>query len=135
MPLRSFIDVPNDSDFPLENLPFGVFKPGHGPARVGVALGDLVVDLSVLEEAGHFKGSEFGGGSVFSEDALNKFLALGRPAWTKVRQTLQQLLAADTTTLRDDADLRRRVFHAQNDVVMQLPARIGDYTDFYSSYH
>jgi len=135
MPLRSFIDVPRDSDFPLENLPFGVFKPGQGSARIGVALGDLVVDLSVLEEAGHFKGPQFGDGSLFSEDALNKFLALGRPAWTKVRQILQHLLAADTSTLRDDADLRRRVFHAQKDVVMQLPARIGDYTDFYSSYH
>src|SRR5689334_17765785 len=135
MPLKSFIDVPAESDFPLENLPFGVFKPRNAPARVGVALGDLVVDLSVLEEAGHFKGSEFGDGQLFSEDALNQFLALGRPAWTKVRQTLQHLLAADTSTLRDDAKLRERLFHTQKDVVMQLPARIGDYTDFYSSYH
>ena len=135
MPLKSFIDVAAESDFPLENLPFGVFKPAHAAARVGVALGDLVVDLSVLEEAGHFKGPEFGDGRIFSEDALNKFLALGRPAWTKVRQTLQHLLAAETSTVRDDIELRGRLFHAQKDVVMQLPARIGDYTDFYSSYH
>lgn len=135
MPLRSFIDVPVDSDFPLENLPFGVFKPREAAPRVGVALGDLVVDLSVLEEAGHFRGAEFGNGQIFSEGALNNFLALGRPAWTKVRQILQNLLAADVPSLRDAAELRARVFHAQKDVVMQLPARIGDYTDFYSSYH
>ena len=73
---------------------------------------------------------------VFSrKDALNGFLALGRPAWSKAREVIQHLLAADTTTLRDDGALRGRVFHAQKDVTMQLPARIGDYTDFYSSYH
>ena len=72
---------------------------------------------------------------VFSQDSLNAFLALGRPAWRKVREILQHLLSADTPTLRDDAKLRDRVFHAQKDVLMQLPARIGNYTDFYSSYH
>jgi fumarylacetoacetase len=66
---------------------------------------------------------------------LNEFLALGRPAWRKVREILQKLLSADTATLRDDTKLRDRVFHRQADVVMQLPAKIGNYTDFYSSYH
>ncbi len=55
MALKSFVDIPSDSHFPLENLPFGVFKPHDGPARVGVALGQHVVDLSVLEEAGHLR--------------------------------------------------------------------------------
>src|SRR6266446_4741669 len=97
MALKSFIDVARDSHFPLENLPFGVFKPREGPARIGVAL--------------------------------------GRPVWRKVREILQKLLSADTATLRDDTKLRDRVFHRQADVVMQLPAKIGNYTDFYSSYH
>src|SRR5213080_73290 len=134
-PLRSFIDVPVDSHFPIENLPFGVFQPKGGNARVGVAIGDLIVDLSVLEELGHFRTPEFQDQKVFSEDSLNRFLALGRPAWRKTRQILQRLLSAETPTLRDDAKLRARVFHAQGDVVMKLPARIGNYTDFYSSYH
>jgi fumarylacetoacetase len=133
MPLKSFIDIPGDSHFPLENLPFGVFKPRDGPARVGVALGENVIDLSALEEAGHFKG--LADRRLFSRDSLNEFLALGRPAWRKVRETLQKLLSADTPTLRDDAKLRERVLHRQSDVVMQLPAKIGNYTDFYSSYH
>ena len=135
MPLKSFIEVAPDSHFPLENLPFGVFRPGAGSARVGVAIGDQIVDLSVLEEAGHFRAAKFEAASVFSQDSLNTFLALGRPAWRRVREILQQLLSADTSTLRDDAALRGRAILAQKDVVMQLPARIGDYTDFYSSYH
>jgi fumarylacetoacetase len=133
MPLKSFIDVPQDSHFPLENLPFGVFKPKDGAARIGIALGDYVVDLSVLQEGGHF--SDLKDRQLFARDSLNEFLALGRPVWRKVRETLQNLLSADTPTLRDDKQHRERAFHRQSEVVMQLPAKIGNYTDFYSSYH
>ncbi|HEY4270815.1 MAG TPA: fumarylacetoacetase [Candidatus Udaeobacter sp.] len=135
MPLKSFIEVSADSDFPLENLPFGIFQPKQGKPRVGVAIGDLIVDLFALEELGHFRSSEFQNRKVFSEDSLNSFLALGRPAWRKTRAILQHLLSADTATLRDNARLREKIFHAQRDVTMKLPARIGNYTDFYSSYH
>src|SRR5213078_96194 len=135
LPLRSFIEVPSDSHFPIQNLPFGVFQPKQDNPRVGVAIGDLIVDLSVLEELGHFRSPEFHDRHVFSQDSLNAFLALGRPAWRKTREIIQYLLSAETSTLRDDAKLRARVFHEQKDVVMKLPARIGDYTDFYSSYH
>jgi fumarylacetoacetase len=135
MALRSFIEVSPDSHFPLENLPFGVFQPKRGKPRVGVAIGDLIIDLSALEELGHFRSSEFRNQRVFSEDSLNSFLALGRPAWRKTRKILQHLLSADTPTLRDDARLRQKFFHAQKDVAMKLPVRIGNYTDFYSSYH
>jgi fumarylacetoacetase len=133
--MKSFIEVAPDSHFPIQNLPFGIFKPAQGAARVGVAIGELVLDLSILEELGHFRTPEFQDRLVFSDGALNSFLALGRPAWSKAREVIQNLLAADTATLRDDGALRSRVFHAQKDVTMQVPARIGDYTDFYSSYH
>src|SRR6266404_7827603 len=133
MALRSFIEIASDFHFPLENLPFGVFKPRDGVARVGVALDDYVVDLAMLESAGHFE--EIQSRELFARDSLNDFLALGRPAWTRVRGILQTLLAAETSTLRDDAKLRERVFHRQSDVAMQLPVKIGNYTDFYSSYH
>src|SRR5882762_2652279 len=135
MALKSFIDLPRDSHFPLENLPFGVFKPREGPARIGVALGEDVVDLSVLQHAGLFNDLPPETAAATTRDSLNEFLALGRPAWRKVREILQKLLAADTPTLRDDKKLRERVFHRQADVVMQLPVKIGNYTDFYSSYH
>ena len=133
--LKSFIDVAPESHFPIQNLPFGIFKPAQESARVGVAIGEFVLDLSVLEQLGHFRMPEFQDRPVFSEGALNGFLALGRPAWSKAREVIQHLLAAGTPTLRDDGALRGRVFHARKDVAMQLPARIGDYTDFYSSYH
>ena len=133
--LKSFVEIAPESHFPIQNLPFGIFRPAQGNPRVGVAIGEFVLDLSVLEEAGHFRMPEFQNRHVFSEGALNGFLALGRPAWGKAREVIQHLLAAETTTLRDDRALRDRAFYAQKNVTMQLPARIGDYTDFYSSYH
>jgi len=135
MPLQSFIEIQPDSDFPLENLPFGVFRPKGETARIGVALGDYVVDLLVLAEKGLFKDLPANAVAAISRDSLNEFLSAGRPIWRQLRQTLQELLSANTRTLRDDADLRERVFHWQRDVTMQLPARINNYTDFYSSYH
>jgi fumarylacetoacetase len=135
MPLKSFVDIGPDSHFPIQNLPFGVFKPRQGTARVGVAIGELIVDLSVLEELGYFSSPEFQNRHPFSQDSLNQFLALGRPAWRRAREVLQRLLDAEVPALRDDTRLRERVFHRQHDVTMQLPARIGNYTDFYSSYY
>ena len=133
MPLATFIDVPAESDFPIQNLPYGIFKPRERRPRAGVAISDLILDLSLLEELGHFR--DVTSEQIFSSESLNAFMALGRPAWRKTREILQLLLSAETATLRDDAKLRARVFHKQNEVTMQLPAHIGDYTDFYSSYH
>ena len=152
MPLKSFIEVPPDSDFPIQNLPYGIFRPNDDAARAGVAIGDLILDLSVLEERGFFFdviAAAVPGGrtrnnlppgtaaatTLFAGDSLNTFMALGRPAWTKTRAILQNLLSADNGALRDNTELRARIFHKQSEVTMQLPARIGDYTDFYSSYH
>ena len=135
MPLKSFIEIAADSHFPLENLPFGVFEPKRGKPRVGVAVGDLIVDLSALEDLGHFRWPEFRNQRVFSDDSLNSFLRLGPRAWRKTREILQGLLSVNTAIIRDDARLRERIFHAQKDVTMKLPARIGNYPDFYSSYH
>src|SRR5438128_8592273 len=135
MPLESFIDVAGDSHFPLDNLPFGVFKPSDGSARIGVALGDYVVDLAELERAGAFRDLPPGTAAATTRDSLDEFVSLGRTAWRAMRDKLQHLLSADTATLRDDIALRERVFHDHRDVTMLLPARIGNYTDFYSSYH
>ena len=133
MDLQSFINIRPDSEFPIQNLPYGIFKPRDGATRAGVAIGDLILDLSLLEELGHFR--DVTSQQIFSSDSLNVFMALGRPSCKKTRDILQRLLSAETATLRDNAELRARVFHKQSEVTMQLPARIGDYTDFYSSYH
>src|SRR5438445_7440155 len=141
-PVRSFIEVARNSHFPMQNLPFGVFQPQRGRPRIGVAIGNLVLDLSILEERGYLdvvkEGIVLKGPSrqqIFGTNSLNAFMVLGRPAWKRTREIIQHLLAAETSTVRDNAELRDRVFHKQTEVTMRLPARIGDYTDFYSSYY
>src|SRR5262245_32047023 len=93
-PLRSFVPVAEDSHFPIQNLPYGVFRRAGGEPAVGVALGDWVVDLAVLEERGLLATPALAGRRVFRRPALNDFLALGRPAWCEVRDRLTRLLAA-----------------------------------------
>ncbi len=131
--MRSFIPVAADSPFPIQNLPFGIFRPNAGgAARVGVAIGEHVLDLAVLEERGMLDGIG-DGAPVFARPALNHFMSLGRPAWRKARETIAHLLDEQTPTLRDDSALRAHALHRMADVTMCLPAEIGDYTDFYSS--
>jgi fumarylacetoacetase len=132
--LRAFLPVAAESHFPIQNLPYGVFRwPHGGEPRVGVAIGDWVLDLAALEAAGLFRGPELRGRPVFGQPALNLFMSLGRPAWTEARATISRLLRADEPTLRDDAALRQRALAPRAAVEMLLPAEIGDYTDFYSS--
>ena len=119
-------------DFPIQNLPFGIFSTeGTGP-RVGVAIGDQVLDLSVLAKADLFAMLP-DGGACFAAPTLNDFMGAGKGAWDATRATLIELLSTDTPTLRDNAALREAALFAQVAVAMHLPARIGDYTDFYSS--
>ncbi|MCI0394755.1 MAG: fumarylacetoacetase [Chloroflexi bacterium] len=132
--LRSFVEVRPESHFPIQNLPFGIFTPKvGGRARAGVAIGEMVLDLAVLEAQGFFDGPQLRSQHVFSQPALNAFMALGRPAWQEARATIQQLLRADNPTLRDNAELCSQALWPTAGVTMSLPADIGDYTDFYSS--
>eukprot|EP00756_Hemistasia_phaeocysticola_P021169 Hpha_TRINITY_DN15761_c5_g1::TRINITY_DN15761_c5_g1_i1::g.38559::m.38559/K01555/FAH, fahA; fumarylacetoacetase len=117
-------------EFPIQNLPFGVFQRPHEAPRCGVAIGDEIVDLYALSQAGFFETPVR---EAFQEKTLNNFMGLGRPHWLGVRQVLTRLLSKEDGTLRDSASLRARAMVAQADVTMKLPAQIGDYTDFYSS--
>ncbi len=131
--LKSFIEVGRNSHFPIQNLPYGVFRPAGGATpRVGVALGDFVVDLSVLDEAGLFPAS-VAGRDLFAGGSLNAFLAAGRPVWRATRQALLALLRHDEPGLRDNEGLRQAAIVPASRVEMLLPAQVGDYTDFYSS--
>ena len=127
---QSFIVVAENSDFPLQNLPYGVFQPQGEHARVGVAIGTEVLDLAALEAAGLLPT---GVQNVFGQASLNAFIALGRPVWQQVRARLQQLLSADCAELRDNAALRAQAFYPQAAVAMLLPIEVPGYTDFYSS--
>jgi fumarylacetoacetase len=138
--LSSFLDVPADHPFPIQNLPYGVFRPpstggSEAAPRVGVAIGDSVLDLAVLEDEGAFDHPALADARPFSEETLNAFMALDHEAWTAARERIQHLLRADTPALRDDPDLRERALHDRARVVMEMPVDVGDYTDFYSSEH
>lgn len=132
--MRSFLDIPADSPFSLHNLPYGVFtRRGHANPRVGVAVGDEVLDLAVLAERGLLDLPELGGHRPFHADALNSLMILSGPALKALRARLQRLLRADQPALRDDAETRARAVVPRREVAMRLPAHIGDYTDFYAS--
>ncbi len=132
--MKSFIEISPDSHFPIQNLPYGIFKlKAGGDACAGTAIGDYVLDLSVLEEKGLFKRTALGSNKVFEQKSLNAFMSAGRDAWKQVRIVLQTILSEDNPTLRDDEALKEIALIPMKDVVMCLPAEIGDYTDFYSS--
>ncbi len=128
--LRSFVPVSPDSDFPIQNLPYGVFERLTGGRGVGVAIGEQVLDLSRLESLSLLDVPALRGRQVFNTPSLNAFLALGREAWSQVRARVSQLLRADEPRLRDDAALRGQVLVPRADVRMLLPVEVGDYTDF-----
>lgn len=129
----SFIKVDATSDFSFHNLPYGIFStPDNAKHRIGVAIGDQILDLSVIKSL--FRGPVISRHQdVFDQPTLNAFMALGYDAWREARRTLQVLLSANESTLRDDVSLRSRAFVHQSAATMHLPADIGDYTDFYSS--
>jgi len=132
--LSSFLEVDADHPFPIQNLPYGVFTPPDTSVpRVGVAIGDHVLDLAVLNDEGVFETPELREARPFAQPTLNAFMALGTSAWSAVRERIQTLLRADTSELRDDPSLRNQVLHPQSDVTLHLPVDVGDYTDFYSS--
>ncbi|WP_426222277.1 fumarylacetoacetase [Psychrobacter sp. DWR1-2-3] len=133
--LTSFIDIATDSDFSIHNLPYGIFSEtkdaaGNNNRRAGVAIGEHVLDLSVLEAEGLLS---LAGGPYFDQPTLNAFIDSGRENWTKARTTIQMLLSADNDTLRDNADLQQKALFKQADVTMHLPVQVPGFTDFYSS--
>ncbi|MGI5126074.1 fumarylacetoacetase [Pseudonocardia sp. CA-107938] len=111
----SVVEIPDGSPFGVENLPYGVFSEAGGRPRVGVRVGDSVVDLSVLL-----------GDEVFAEPALNPFMAQGPARWAEVRE---RIAAAVTADVPDGA------VHPVRDVTLHLPFQVGDYVDYYASEH
>jgi fumarylacetoacetase len=129
--LRSFIAVDPASDFPIQNLPYGVFSTAALPApRVGVAIGDFVLDLWELEQDCRLDVGPLG---VFSASSLNPFMALGPKVWARTRERISNLLRHDTPELRDNEELRRRALVPMTDARLLLPITVAGYTDFYSS--
>ena len=135
--LKSWLPVLSESDFPIQNLPYGIFRRQRGSEatrqRVGVAIGEFVLDLAAVHEAGLFGSTPVGDENVFAQSSLNPFMSLGREAWSAVRGRVSELLREDCRALRDDAKLRGAAVVPQSDVEMLMPIEVGGFVDFYAS--
>jgi len=133
--MRCFVEYSADTDFPIENLPYGVFSTKDNPSRrIGVAIGDNILDLkqiSHLFDGPLLKNKQ----DVFAQETLNAFMGLSYHAWKEARDTLQNLLSGQNPALEKDSELRIKAIVPMKQATMHLPATIGDYTDFYSSIH
>lgn len=130
--LRSWVDIPANSDFPIQNLPFGIFEVDSSPPAAGVAIGDYVIDLACMHDSGFFDDLALPR-NIFNNPNLNQFLSLGRDKIREVRERLSLLLRHDNDQLRDNSAIREMALIDQQAVRLLMPVRVPNYTDFYSS--
>ena len=130
--LTSWVEVEEGSDFPIHNIPFGIFKTEYLTPGAGAAIGQYVIDLTYLHENGFLDGLGLIPG-VFNQHSLNGFIGLGKTVTSAVRLRIMELLHADNEELRDNKAARSIAFIDMDEVEMLMPLRVGNYTDFYSS--
>lgn len=129
---KSWLQVSENSDFPIQNIPFGVFITKEDVVTIGTRIGDFAIDMGALQQLGYFEGIELTD-DMFMQDTLNDFISDGKKTWRLVRNRLAEIFDAENSELRDNKSHRDVVVFNIQDVEMQLPVQIGDYTDFYSS--
>ncbi|MDR2222961.1 MAG: fumarylacetoacetase [Flavobacteriaceae bacterium] len=129
---RSWLEVEAQSDFPIQNIPFGVFITKDDVVTIGTRIGNYAIDLSALQMLGYLQGIELTD-DVFLQDTLNDFISAGKKTWRSVRNRIADIFDANNETLKNNAKHREAVIFKIEEVEMQLPVFIGDYTDFYSS--
>jgi len=127
-------------DFPIQNLPFGIFhraddKDDPSPARVGMAIGDSVLDLTACHDEGWFTGAADRAGAALAAPALNDLMALGPEVWRAVRRQASAILAHDSPAYRANRRLGDHILVPMAEAELRLPAAVGDYTDYYASVH
>ena len=130
--LKSWIKVPENSDFPIQNLPFGIYSTNTKTKRVGVAIGDQILDLHKLLELGYLKSLSFCE-HCFSNEFLNRMMGHGKVEVRELRDRISELLNIENTELSQNKEAISKVLDLQSESEMHLPVKIGDYTDFYSS--
>ncbi len=130
--LKTWVEVPKDSDFPIQNLPFGIFKTKYLSPVAGVAIGNFVLDLVYLHENGFLDGLGLPPG-IFNQRFLNDFMTLGKKKCREVRERISELLQHDHHELKNNVGAREIALIPMNEVQMLMPVRIPNYTDFYSS--
>ncbi|MDI5888293.1 MULTISPECIES: fumarylacetoacetase [Flavobacterium] len=129
---KSWLEVPVNSDFPIQNIPFGVFLTKENIVTVGTRIGDFAIDLGALQQLNYFEGIELTD-DMFMQDTLNDFISDGQKTWRLVRNRIAELFDVTNSKLQDNIKDRDIIIFKMEDVEMQLPVLIGDYTDFYSS--
>ena len=126
---KSWIEVASHSDFPIQNIPFGIFKTSNKTICVGSRIGDYAIDLNALHKLNYFDGITLDR-DIFNKESLNDFLKLGKPIWRQVRDRIAEIF--DSNNAMDESH-KTVVLSKINEVEMLMPVKIGDYTDFYSS--
>lgn len=129
---KSWINVPENSDFPIQNIPFGVFITKEDVITIGTRIGNSAIDMGALQQLGYFEGIELTD-DMFMQDTLNDFISDGKKTWRLVRNRLAHIFDAENPKLRDNKKHCDIIIFDMKDVEMLLPVQIGDYTDFYSS--
>nr|WP_315178619.1 fumarylacetoacetase [uncultured Flavobacterium sp.] len=129
---KSWLEIPVNSDFPIQNIPFGVFLTKENIVTVGTRIGDFAIDLGALQQLNYFEGIELTD-DMFMQDTLNDFISDGQKTWRLVRNRIAELFDVTNSKLQDNTKDRDIIIFKMEDVEMQLPVLIGDYTDFYSS--
>ena len=129
---KSWLHVDKNSDFPIQNIPFGVFLTRDDIITIGTRIGDTAIDLGALHQLGYFDGIPLTD-DIFLQDTLNDFIADGRKTWRAVRKRIAEIFDSESTTLKNNKKNKEIVLFRLDEIEMQLPVQIGDYTDFYSS--
>ncbi len=130
--LTSWVPVPANSDFPIQNLPFGIFQTKNEKPRVGVRIGDQVLDLKTLYVLGYLENLSFEL-SDFDNEFLNAMMKKGKKGTRELRNRISKLLRSDVNDLQKNEHHVAQVLIPVDQVEMRMPVQIGDYTDFYSS--
>jgi fumarylacetoacetase len=129
---KCWLSVPQNSDFPIQNIPFGVFITKDDVITIGTRIGDYAIDLGALQQLHYFDGLELTE-DLFLQDTLNDFISDGKKTWRLVRNRIADIFDETNPLLRDNAEHKAQIICLISEVEMQLPVQIGDYTDFYSS--
>ena len=129
---KTWIETSPESDFPIQNIPFGVFLTRDDIITIGTRIGDTAIDLGALHQLGYFDGIPLTD-DIFLQDSLNDFISDGKKTWRLVRNRIAEIFDAKNTSLKENEEHKKIVLFSLEEIEMQLPVTVGDYTDFYSS--
>ena len=129
---KTWLKTAKDTDFPIQNIPFGVFLTPDDIITVGSRIGDYAIDLSALHQLGYFKDIALPD-DVFLQDSLNDFISLGRKRWRQIRNRIAEIFDQENEELKNQENHLKKILFSVDEIEMQMPVIVGDYTDFYSS--